>query len=134
MSTPGGFSKKLVRCIFASSWPKMSCCLFKFNNLLIQCLDFSSPGYLLPIKHIIQGVTLLCFGLPTFQAKAGERGTENFVGINQAVELWGQIPAWFPWDCLAWRFFGCGSVLVGNLVAGKKKVERSRKKWTKGEI
>lgn len=134
MSTPGGFSKKLVRCIFASSWPKMSCCLFKFNNLLIQCLDFSSPGYLLPIKHIIQGVTLLCFGLPTFQAKAGERGTENFVGINQAVELWGQIPAWFPWDCLAWRFFGCGSVLVGSLVAGKKKVERSRKKWTKGEI
>lgn len=134
MSTPGGFSKKLVRCIFASSWPKMSCYLFKFNNLLIQCLDFSSPGYLLPIKHIIQGVTLLCFGLPTFQAKAGERGTENFVGINQAVELWGQIPAWFPWDCLAWRFFGCGSVLVGNLVAGKKKVERSRKKWTKGEI
>lgn len=99
----------------------MSCCLFKFNNLLIQCLAFSSPGYLLPIKHIIQGVTLLCFGLPTFQAKAGERGTENFVGINQAVELWGQIPAWFPWDCLAWSFFGSGPVLVCNLVAGKKK-------------
>lgn len=110
----------------------MSCCLFKFNNLLIQCLDFSSPGYLLPIKHLIQGVTLLCFGLPTFQAKAGERGTENFVGINQAVELWGQIPAWFPWDCLAWRFFGCGSVLVGNLVAGKKKSRKVKEEVDKG--
>lgn len=93
VSTPGGFSKNLERRIFASSWPKMSCCLFKFNNLLIQCLEFSSPGCLLPIKHIIQGVTLLYLGLPMFQAKAGQRGTENFVGMNQVVELWDQIPA-----------------------------------------
>lgn len=42
---------------------------------------------MLPIKHIIQVVTLLYAGLLTFQPNDVERGSENFVGKHQVVEL-----------------------------------------------
>lgn len=42
---------------------------------------------MLPIKHIIQVVTLLYAGLLTFQPNDVERGSDNFVGMYQVVEL-----------------------------------------------
>lgn len=42
---------------------------------------------MLPIKHIIQVVTLLYARLLTFQPSDVERGSDNFVGMHQVVEL-----------------------------------------------
>lgn len=64
-------------------------CLVPFLNLIIYRSNacFLSPGCVLPIKHIIQVVTLLHAGLLTFQPSDVGRGSDNFVGMHQVVEL-----------------------------------------------